>query len=69
MNITDCFGDEIRAHTVLDTLAVGKIMSIEKEGERFRVTEACDGYFSVSLSKANIIQLGNELIALANSKE
>jgi len=47
----------------------GRVFDIERcEDGRFEITEACDLYFSVKLSSAELTKLGEEIIALAKDE-
>jgi hypothetical protein len=53
--------------TILDAVGDCCVFHIDKNDDgTFTMTEGCDGYYRVELSKDQLIQLGNELIAFAN---
>jgi hypothetical protein len=53
---------------ILSRLEKERIFSIEKTAEGFSLTEASDGYFSVSLSNDELLQLADELRLLARGE-
>lgn len=46
-----------------------RILVIEREGDKFVLTEACDLYFAAELTADELRQLGRELLALADNSE
>lgn len=59
-------GDVSRT-TMLARLARGRIFTIGHDETGFYIQEACDEYFCVSLTKADLIQLAAEIVELANA--
>jgi len=53
--------------TVLETLHAERIFFIEQVGEKFEITEMCDGYFSVLLTKEQMKQLAREISDFAEN--
>jgi len=52
--------------TMLQILEDASIISIMKLGEdSFELTEACDNYFTINLSREMVLQLAKELTELA----
>lgn len=67
--ISNYFSDDpnetYEADNVLEALSDSRILSIDKDGEYFKFTEACDYYFCAKLSKKEVqrlIEQLNELI-------
>ena len=58
----------IETPTLLEALKNARVFEITKDGENFHVGEMCDECFSLELSQQELIDLGNELIALANGE-
>lgn len=53
--------------TMLELMEEERIFYISKESDgMFRITENCDDYFSVKLTKESLEQLGKEMIELAS---
>lgn len=46
----------------------GKILDVYQEGDDFVLVEGCDEYFSITLSAAELAQLGRELIDISGEK-
>jgi len=60
---SECYCDKL-----LDGLAGCRVVQFSKlQDGNFDVQEMCDEYFGVKLTKEQLIDLGNEIIALANS--
>ena len=58
-----------KAHTMLEALVHKRIFSIGVEGTEVWLTEECDQWFSITLTKAEFSQLIDELSALRDSME
>jgi hypothetical protein len=52
---------------MLDQLDKGRIFSIERHGEIFRITEGCDNYFWIDVTKEELYELGQEIKNIALS--
>ena len=58
----------IESDTVLEALAKQLIFRVEKNEEGlFDITELCDNYRELQLTKEQLLQLADEIKALANS--
>jgi ribosomal protein L5 len=56
---------EEEKETILDKLGYEQIFNISKEeNDIFKIREGCDNYFSVNLTKEEVLQLAQELIDL-----
>lgn len=55
--------------TILEHLKSEKVFSIERDGDRFMVTEECDGWFGEWLTRDELRQLAGEILALADEGE
>lgn len=55
--------------SILETLHNEQIFYVEPSADRkhLRFTEACDDYFDIELTKAQVIELANELLKLAET--
>ena len=49
----------------LTRMGESRIFTVSKEGDMFTIYENCDYYYEQKLSRAELKQLGEELIALA----
>jgi hypothetical protein len=66
----DAYGREMLEYpTVLAGLSDNRVLKIDREEDgRFRVSEACDDYFSAQLTSEQLAALGRELIEMANAQ-
>jgi DNA-binding IclR family transcriptional regulator len=53
--------------TILDTLFHNHVVEIRPDGEGFRITEQCDEWYHVYLSRDELRELASELFALADT--
>lgn len=61
-------GEEITKDTWLDILREERVLKIKKEPSgTFVLKEQCDRYFFVRLTKEQMLELAEEIKALANS--
>lgn len=51
--------------SILDALSDERVLTLSKAGEAFELTEACDSYFTVTLTKEQLIALADEIRAKA----
>ena len=59
------FGDT-EVKTMLDLVASARIFGVEKTADGgFELSERCDDYFRVTITRDELIDLANELLALA----
>lgn len=66
----DVFSErEIVSDTVLDALARAGLFSVCTDGHSFVLTELCEQWQHVFLTKQQLIALGTELIDLAKERE
>jgi len=57
-----------KGDTILEALVDAEVFEIEKEEDGdFYISELCDNYYGANLTKEQLIDLGNELIALAKT--
>lgn len=65
-----CMNEDIEGDNCLDALREANIFSIGKVGGgdslAFCISECCDGYYKAYLTKEQMIDLGNEILNLAN---
>jgi len=54
--------------TMLNAVANGRIFAVEASDSGFALEEQCDNYFALSLTPAQLYQLGTELRELAKTK-
>jgi hypothetical protein len=52
--------------TILGLLDAKKVVSIVPAGDKWRVREECDGYYSVELTREQLRNLANEILYLAS---
>jgi hypothetical protein len=52
--------------SILGALAAERIFGIEKTEAGFKFTERCDEYFSLNLSREQLLALADEIRALAS---
>lgn len=66
----NAYGKEpIESDSVLKALADNRIFDINKTGDdAFQIIEMCDEYFCGTLTREQLITLGNEIIAFADSQ-
>lgn len=63
-------GEELCRGKMLDIVSELRIFDVEKQPDgRFEIYECCDLYFSVTVTKEQLIALGQELINLANEEQ
>ena len=61
--MSKCEGD-----TILEALVDAEVFQIDKkEDGDFYISELCDKYYGANLTREQLIDLGNELIALAKT--
>jgi len=55
--------------SIIKKLSSGRIFDIDRLADQkgFLIRETCDDYFKVTLSKEELIQLGEEIIQMATS--
>jgi hypothetical protein len=53
--------------TILDTLFHNHVVEIRPDGDGFRITEQCDGWYHVYLSRDELRELAAELRALTDA--
>ena len=52
--------------TILERLEEAQVFSISEWNGEFEIGEECDNYYSVTVTKEELIQLSNEIMELAN---
>jgi len=68
-NKIDWCDSECTTNTLLKALLNARVLDISKlDNDEFCLNEACDDWFSISLTKQELINLGNELIMFANNE-
>ena len=65
MILKDQFGRDKEYSCLLEYLDDHRIFEIEKVDAHFSITEKCDCYFCVVLTKEQLKQLGEEIIKLS----
>lgn len=56
---------DVEYESLLEAMACERIFTILQRGDSFDVGEACNNYFWVRLTRDQLRQLGEDLIALA----
>lgn len=65
--LPDWMGTISKTETVIEAVHDARIFGIEKRSDdTFTITECCDNYYDITLTKQQLIDLANELIALTN---
>lgn len=63
-------GEFFSKQKMLDIVSELRIFDVEKQPDgRFEIYECCDLYFSATVTKEQLIALGQELIDLANEEQ
>lgn len=53
--------------TLLDRMEKERIFSVRQRGDTFLIMEQCDCYFSDRLTRDELLHLGKEIVALAET--